>query len=135
MSASLRFLANVLNLAAESIKKEFLFHLYPFFVGAQLTSPGTEILALSQAHFSRWLSAPGVQPAEEPGREKPASVVHSLQGSLWWGRRPCELRGPLPISAGLEKEFLCPSLVWALHTVSPQSHRTNPGGRGQSPYF
>lgn len=80
MSASLRFLANGLDLAAESIKKEFLFHLYPFFVGAQLTSPGTGILALSQAHFSRWLSAPGVQPAEEPGREKPASAVHSLQG-------------------------------------------------------
>lgn len=82
-STSLRFLANVLNLAAESIKKEFLFHFYSFFVGAQLTSLGMGILALSQAHFSRWLSPPLVQPAEELGREKLTSVVRSLHGSLW----------------------------------------------------
>lgn len=83
MSTSLRFLAKALNLAAESIKKEFLFHFYSFFVGAQLTSLGTGLLALSQVHFSRWLSPPLVQPAEELGRERLASVVCSLQGSLW----------------------------------------------------
>lgn len=42
-SAPLRFLAEVLILAAESIKKEFLFHFYSFFVGAQLMSLGMGI--------------------------------------------------------------------------------------------
>lgn len=83
VSTSLRFLAKVLNLAAESIKKEFLFHFYSFFVGAQLTSLGRGFLALPQAHFSRWLSPPLVQPAEELDREKLASVARSLHGRLW----------------------------------------------------
>ena len=83
VSTSLRFLAKVLNLAAESIKKEFLFHFYSFFVGAQLTSLGRGFLALTQAHFSRWLFPPLVQPAEELDRENLASVVHSLHGRLW----------------------------------------------------
>lgn len=67
MSAALGFLAEGLNLAAESIKKEFLFCFCSFLVGARLTSLGTGILgAVPRASLHPWPSRPRVQDGEEP---------------------------------------------------------------------
>lgn len=82
VSAALGFLAEGLNLAAESIKKEFLFCFCSLLVGARLTSLGTGILgAVPHAFLQMPLSTPG--PAARgcrTGRSRP-----SLGGEPVWG--------------------------------------------------
>lgn len=90
MGSPLRFLAAVPNLAAETVKKEFLFHFYFSLLVPRLTSSGPRILGPSS-----WPQESQNRPASGAGQRAGHGFwFHHLQGA---SREAAAVEGGTPL--------------------------------------